>query len=112
MSETLLSSDLRATRVELTSQRRAFWTAAVVVCFAGSAFSLAVGLILSALTWTGLIPTSHLLAYSTIGLLFSAFILMFLGAHAMDRRDAAERTERLEQSRREGLNVTDYTKTW
>jgi hypothetical protein len=60
----------------------------------------------------GLIATSRLLAYVTIGLLFSAFVLMFLGAHCMDRRDAAERAERIEQSRREGLDVKDYTNTW
>ena len=112
MSEILLSKDSRAAEVELTSARRAFWTAAIVPCFAGSAMTLVAGMIVSVLSWTGLITASHLLAYSTIGLLFSSFILMFLGAHCLDRRDAAERSERIERSRREGLIAQDYTNTW
>jgi hypothetical protein len=69
-------------------------------------------MVVSVLSWTGLITASRLLAYSTIGLLFSSFILMFLGAHCLDRRDAAERAERIERSRREGLVVKDYIDTW
>ena len=112
MNETLLSKDLYATRVELTSARRAFWTAAIVPCFTGSGVTLAAGLAVSILSWTGLIHTSRLVAYLAVGLLLAAFVLMFLGAHCMDRRDAAEKAERLEQSRREGLDIKDYTKKW
>jgi len=112
MSEILLSKDSRAAEVELTSARRAFWTAAIVPCFAGSAMTLVAGMIVSVLSWTGLVTTSRLLADFTIGLLFSAFVLMFLGAHCMDRRDAAERAERIERSRREGLIAKDYLNTW
>jgi len=112
MSEILLSKDLRAAQVQLTSARRAFWTAAIVPCFAGSAISLSAGMMVSILSWTGLIHTSRLVAYLAVGLLMAAFVLMFLGAHCMDRRDAAEKAERLEQSRREGLEIRDYTKKW
>ena len=112
MSEILLTKDIRTARIELTSARRTFWTAAIVPCFTGSGATLAAGMILSALSWSGLVTTSRFLAYSTIGLLFSAFLLMFLGAHCMDRRDAAENAERREQSRREGLDIKDYTTRW
>lgn len=71
----------------------------MVPCFAGSAIALAAGMMVSVLSWSGLIETSHSLAYSTIGLLFSAFILVFLGSHCMDRRDAAERAEQIERTR-------------
>ena len=112
MSDILFNKELRAARVELTSARRAFWTAALVPCFAGSAITLSAGMIVSVLSWTGLLTASSVLAYFTIGLLFSSFILMFLGAHCLDRRDAAERAERIERSRREGLVVKDYIDTW
>ena len=112
MGEILLSENLRAARVEQTSARRAFWTAAIFPCFAGSAISFAAGMIVSILSWIGLIHTSRMVAYLAVGLLLVAFVLMSFGAHCMDRRDAAEKAERIEQSRREGLNIKDYTKTW
>jgi hypothetical protein len=112
MSEILLKKDLRATRIELTSARRAFWTAAIVPCFTGSATSFVTGFSISVLTVSRLITGSRAVAYWAIGLLFSAFVLMFLGAHCMDRRDAAEKAERIENSRREGLNVEYYTSRW
>lgn len=112
MNEILLNKDLRTARVKQTSALRAFWTAAIFPCFAGSGISFAAGMIVSILSWTGLIHTSRLVAYLAVGLLLMAFVLMFFGAHCMDRRDAAEKAERIEQSRREGLDVKDYTKSW
>jgi len=112
MNEILLRDDLRTARVEQTSARRAFWTAVIFPSFVGSGIALAAGMIVSILSWVGLFHTSRLVAYSAVGLLLLAFVLMFLGAHAMDRRDAAEKAERIEKSRREGLNVKDYTETW
>ncbi|PYT00501.1 MAG: hypothetical protein DMF63_08010 [Acidobacteria bacterium] len=102
MNEILLVRDLRAEQ-EVTSARRAFWSAAIFPCFVGSAFFFVSGLGVSALTGFGLMSASRFLAYSSVGLLFFAFILMFLGAHCMDRRDAAEKEERIENSRRKGL---------
>jgi len=112
MNEILLSNDTRASQVELTSARRTFWTAAMVPCFAGSGLSLAVGLTLSGLSASGVIHISRLVAYLAVGFLLAAFVLSFLGAHCMDRRDAAEKAERIEQSRREGLNIKDYRSKW
>jgi hypothetical protein len=105
MDEILLSKDVRAAQVQLTSARRAFWSAAIVPCFAGSAVSFSTGLLVAFLSWSQIIVPSRRFAYVTIGLLFSAFVLMFLGAHCMDRRDAAEKAERLERSRREDVAV-------
>src|SRR4051812_4356787 len=107
MDEILLNEDLRAAEVESTSARRAFWSAAIVPCFAGSAVTLGAGMAVSINSWSGLIAPSRSLAYLTIGSIFSAFILMFLGAHCMDRRDAAEKSERLERRRREGLVLSE-----
>lgn len=112
MNEILLTNDVRAARIEQTSARRTFWTAAIVPCFAGSGMALAASMTVSILSWSGLVHTSRLTAYFAVVALLAAFALTFLGAHCMDRRDAAEKAERLERSRREGLHLKELAKPW
>jgi len=85
------------------SASRKFWTALLIPCLAGGALFLLVGLGISGLTALGLITGSRVTAYSAVALIFGAFISMFLAAHCMDRRDAADKVERLERCRREGF---------
>jgi len=112
MSEILLTEDPRSAQIELTSARRAFWSAPILPCFAGSALVFVAGLGVSLFRAAGLIAGSRGTAYTAIGLLLTSFVLMFLGSHCMDRRDAAEKAERIENIRREGLNVEYYTTRW
>ena len=85
------------------SSDRTFWANALFPCLAGSAICFFAGLSISALSAVHVITRSRFVAYSAIGLLFGAFILMFLAAHCMDRRDAAEKIERMKEAERYGL---------
>jgi len=87
---------------ESISARRSFWSALLFPTWSLAALALLLGLGISALSFVGIITPSRSLAYTSIGLLFSAFGLMFLAAHALDRRDAAEKEERLERVRQRG----------
>ncbi|MEO8041268.1 MAG: hypothetical protein ABI646_01545 [Acidobacteriota bacterium] len=85
-----------------SSASRGFWTALLFPSIVGALVFLLTGLGISALSALHLITASRYMAYSAVGLLFGAFVLMFLAAHCMDRRDAAERSERIERSRQRG----------
>ena len=85
------------------SADRTFWAKALFSCIAGSAAFFVAGLSISALSVLHLIAQSRFLAHSAIGLLFGAFVLMFLAAHCMDRRAAAEKVERMKKADRSGL---------
>ena len=85
------------------SADRTFWAKALIPCVTGSAACFIAGLSISVLSAFELIAQSRRLAYSAIGLLFGAFVLMFLAAHCMDRRDAAEKIERITEAERTGL---------
>jgi hypothetical protein len=93
---------------ERSSASRGFWTALLFPSIVGAVVFLVTGLGISGLSGLGLITASRSLAYSAIGLLLGAFVLMFLGAHCMDRRDAAERSERIERSRERGYDGEKY----
>jgi len=86
-----------------TSSDRTFWAKVLFPCIAGSAACFVTGLSVSALSALQVITRSRFVAYSAIGLLFGAFVLMFLAAHCMDRRDAAEKLERMEKAKQSGL---------
>jgi hypothetical protein len=94
----VINGDLQA------SSDRTFWANALFPCIAGSGACFIAGLSVSALSALHLITRSRFIAYSAIGLLFAAFVLMFLAAHCMDRRDAAEKIERMAEAERSGLN--------
>ena len=89
------------------SASRTFWTALLIPALVGGAFFLLVGLGISVVSAVGLIHPSRSIAYSAIALIFGAFISMFLAAHCMDRRDAADKAERLERCRREGFKAEE-----
>ena len=93
----MIERDLKA------SADRTFWAKALIPCVVGSATFFIAGLSISALSAFELIKQSRVLAYSAIGLLFGAFVLMFLAAHCMDRRDAAEKVERIAAAELSGL---------
>jgi hypothetical protein len=102
MREMTVSEDRISTFNERSSASRGFWTALLFPSVVGAIVFLLAGLGISGASGLGLINASRNLAYSAIGLLLGAFVLMFLGAHCMDRRDAAERSERIERSRQRG----------
>ena len=102
MRELTLDKTRLAEFKNASSSAGTFWAAALFPCVAGAAVCMLSGLAISGLSALGLISLSRFGAYSTVTLLFGAFVLMFLGAHCMDRRDAAERSERLERSRGRG----------
>ena len=54
------------------------------------------GLLISLLSWLDVIPVNAVIAYLTVGFLFSSLTLIFLAAHCMDRAVAAEKAERTE----------------
>jgi len=93
---------------ERSSARRSFWTALLFPSVVGAAVFLLTGLGISGLSGLGLLTASRPIAYWAIGLLLGSFVLMFLAAHCMDRRDAAERSERIERSRQRGYDGEKY----
>jgi hypothetical protein len=108
MTELAAHRNLRIDRVEDISARRSFWSGLLFPCWAGSALSLLLGLGISLLSGAGVIGTSRSMAYMTISLLVAFFVLMFLAAHCMDRRDAAEKAERLYRCRERGYEDWEF----
>ena len=66
---------------------RSWWTAAAVVSFGGSVIFFGAGILLSAATTLGFVIATPFIAYLDVAFLFTAFLLAFVGAHAMDRSD-------------------------
>jgi len=56
-----------------------------IVLIHGSGLCLFAGIFLSALSLIGLLSVTGKTAYLSLGFLFSAFLLAFLAAHAMDK---------------------------
>ena len=71
---------------EVAKKKVSIWTAAATCGFVGSGLCLFAGLFVSALSLMGVLSVTGRIAYLlSLGFLFSAFLLAFLAAHAMDK---------------------------
>ena len=83
------------------------WTAGLFVSAVFGAISGLGGLTLGFLTMSELVrPSTNLYTMSTL-LIGASFILFGLAAHCLDKRDAADKANRLEYCRQHGLEFTD-----
>ncbi|HEX6126162.1 MAG TPA: hypothetical protein VFZ23_12385 [Pyrinomonadaceae bacterium] len=65
--------------------RKLLWSASATGSFAGSAFCFISGLMASLASMLGVLPVSPVTARWTVGILLTAFIFAFLGAHSVDK---------------------------
>jgi hypothetical protein len=85
------------TRVRKKPTRsKPIWPAVATASLGGSGLFFIIGILLSAATTVGLIAASRLVAYVDVSILFTGFLLAFLGAHAMDRNDEERREKERE----------------
>ena len=61
------------------------WTGLAIGAFAGSGVCFVSGLLASLASLLGILPVSAVTARWTVGILLTAFILAFVGAHSVDR---------------------------
>jgi cytochrome c biogenesis protein CcdA len=73
------------------SKRVVRWTAIACAAFFGSAVCLIAGVLASIAAAGGFIQSSRSAAHWTIGILATAFLLAFIGAHSLDRIDENKR---------------------
>ena len=78
-------SDFTAEGPQVVKRKVSIWPAAATCGFVGSGLCLFAGVFLSALSLIGLLSVTGKTAYLSLGFLFSAFLLAFLAAHAMDK---------------------------
>ncbi len=82
-----LVETIRANEAEHAKYRReVFWTGIATAAFVGAAVCFVSGVIVSLATAIGFISASPGTSRWTLGLLFSAFVFAFGGAHALDKR--------------------------
>ena len=78
-------TDFTAEGHDAAKKKVSIWPAAATCGFVGSGLCLFAGVFLSALSLIGLLSVTGKTAYLSLGFLFSAFLLAFLAAHAMDK---------------------------
>ncbi len=72
-------------------RKGSLWPAAVLASFGASIVFFGAGILLSAATTLGFVAASRFIAYLDVAFLFTAFLLAFVGAHALDRSDEIRR---------------------
>jgi len=78
-------TDFTAESPKVAKKKFSIWPVAATFGFVGSGLCLFAGLFVSALSLFGVLSVTGRMAYLSLGFLFSAFLLAFLAAHAMDR---------------------------
>lgn len=112
MSANVINTKFAGSLARGTAKRtsgRSKWPVVAAAGLGGSVLFFMVGLLVSAATWLGLIASSRFLASVDVAILLVGFLLAFLGAHAMDRRDELRRENERRVSYVRNSPVVDMT---